>query len=656
MPSHSSYRPDIDGLRAIAVICVVLFHLKLSTFSGGFVGVDVFFVISGFLISRIIVDEVAATKGFSFSNFYVRRARRILPALFFTIGLSAIFAFLLFSPEHFERFGASMLYAAASLANVLFWRESGYFDTDAATKPLLHTWSLSVEEQFYAAWPLFLVLLLKWSPRATIIGITVAGIASFGLNGWFLGDLVPLPGRGDWTPAAVFFLTPFRVFEFAIGSLVVWAVKFQPRDTVVLELALLVGLTMIGYAVFSYSDETVFPYLNALAPCLGTALAIYAGTAPISGLLLRNPITVGIGLISYSVYLLHWPLIVFYSYYKFSPLTDAEKFWLCALTLIGAVLMYRFVELPFRVRRGRKSFWTTVGVAAGSIAAALVLMAFGASIWLNDGWQWRLPEDRVIQSSWRKSRTGCRDTNPSMPKDLFPCQNYRNAANDIIIWGDSHALHLISGISEAYPNYNVYALFMVACVPQSGFEGFVREYRDGYAQKQCIEHNEKALEFLKTYRPSYVILSNAKRAKPATIAKPTLYILDELRKSGHQAFVLGDFIRPGRDIMTCLNVPDWLLPKEALASRCVADPWVAKSELDYNHALAGLIQNFVDPAEVQCPAGACTYVADGLALFRDTHHLAPYGSVRFLKQLRDKMPVRQLHAGSADLPVSPFER
>ena len=155
MPSHSSYRPDIDGLRAIAVICVVLFHLKLSTFSGGFVGVDVFFVISGFLISRIIVDEVAATKGFSFSNFYVRRARRILPALFFTIGLSAIFAFLLFSPEHFERFGASMLYAAASLANVLFWRESGYFDTDAATKPLLHTWSLSVEEQFYAAWPLF---------------------------------------------------------------------------------------------------------------------------------------------------------------------------------------------------------------------------------------------------------------------------------------------------------------------------------------------------------------------------------------------------------------------------------------------------------------------------------------------------------------------
>ena len=275
----------------------------------------------------------------------------------------------------------------------------------------------------------------------------------------------------------------------------VWAVKFQPRDTVVLELALLVGLTMIGYAVFSYSDETVFPYLNALAPCLGTALAIYAGTAPISGLLLRNPITVGIGLISYSVYLLHWPLIVFYSYYKFSPLTDAEKFWLCALTLIGAVLMYRFVELPFRVRRGRKSSWTTVGVAAGSIAAALVLMAFGASIWLNDGWQWRLPEDRVIQSSWRKSRTGCRDTNPSMPKDLFPCQNYRNAANDIIIWGDSHALHLISGISEAYPNYNVYALFMVACVPQSGFEGFVREYRDGYAQKQCIEHNRRPSSF-----------------------------------------------------------------------------------------------------------------------------------------------------------------
>ena len=638
------------------MICVVLFHLKVDTFSGGFVGVDVFFVISGFLISRIILEEAESGRGFKFSDFYVRRARRILPALFFTIGLSAVVAFLLFSPEHFQRFGASMLYAAASLANVLFWRESGYFDADAATKPLLHTWSLSVEEQFYAIWPIFLILLVKRSPRIAMFGTAIAGVASFCLNGLFLDERIAISGRGDQTSAAAFFLTPFRVFEFVIGTLMVWAIKFRPRHAILIELTLLVGLALIGYAVVTYDENTVFPYFNALLPCIGTALAIYAGTASVGGLLLRNPIAVGVGLISYSVYLLHWPIIVFYRYYTLDALNNVEKFWLCAVTLIGAALTYRFVELPFRVRRERKVLWTPVGVAAGSVAAALLLMVFGTSVWLNDGWQWRLPEGRAIQSSWLKSRTGCRNDNASIPKDLFPCQNYRNAANDIIIWGDSHGLHLISGISEAYPEYNVYVAFMPGCIPQSGFEEFLWEFRDELAKKKCVERNKKVLEFLASHRPSYVILSNAKRATPATIAKPTLYLLNEVRKSGHQAFVLGDFIRPGRDIMNCRSVPHWLFPDETLASRCVADSGRAKSEMDYNRALAGLIQNFVDPTEAQCPAGACIYVADGLALFRDTHHLAPHGSIQFMKQLKDKMPVRQLQPGSTDLAVSPVER
>ena len=153
----SDYRADIDGLRAVAVICVVLFHAGVQPFTGGFVGVDVFFVISGFLITRILTDELSRTGHVSFSTFYVRRARRILPALFFTIALSCVFAFLLFSPEALERFGGSALFAVLSISNVFFWQEAGYFDTEAITKPLLHTWSLGVEEQFYAVWPMLLV-------------------------------------------------------------------------------------------------------------------------------------------------------------------------------------------------------------------------------------------------------------------------------------------------------------------------------------------------------------------------------------------------------------------------------------------------------------------------------------------------------------------
>ena len=162
----SNYRPDIDGLRALAVLCVIFYHLGFESFSGGYVGVDVFFVISGYLITNLIVDEVKETKSFNFANFYVRRARRLFPALFFTCLLSFIFAFLLFSPLHFDRFGGALTSTMMSISNFFFWNESGYFNASSDFKPLLHTWSLSVEEQFYFLWPATLVFLLirasKW--------------------------------------------------------------------------------------------------------------------------------------------------------------------------------------------------------------------------------------------------------------------------------------------------------------------------------------------------------------------------------------------------------------------------------------------------------------------------------------------------------------
>jgi peptidoglycan/LPS O-acetylase OafA/YrhL len=640
--------PEIDGLRALAVICVVLFHLELGPFTGGFIGVDVFFVISGFLITRLVVEEIKATGTFSFPKFYARRARRLLPALFFIIALSAFCAFLLFSPGHLERFAKSMLSATGSVSNISFWKESGYFDEEAITKPLLHTWSLGVEEQFYLFWPVFLaILFFKGSGKVAFLGISIAGIISLSLRDWVLnGGTLPWPsGLIKEGASAAFFLTPFRVFEFAIGALVVWAARFQVAGTIFTELALLSGLVMIVLSAIVYTDQTVFTNLYPLVPCLGAAFVVYAaGRAPLVGWLLRNRIAVSIGLISYSIYLIHWPLIVFWSYYKFAPLSEFEKLWLCAITLLGAALMYRAVELPFRSYATARR-WRPRYVAAITVSAALVLSIPAGAMWLGSGLEWRLPKDRVLTSgdilNKQMLEQYCKSFNPAIPRSLVTCQNYKAAANDIFIWGDSHALHLIAGFSEAYPSYNVYVLFMGACVAQSGFGGYIRKFADPKAENRCIERNAQALKFFAQHRPSYVILSNAKRGNPAVIAKPTLLLLNELQRSGHHAFAIADFIRPGVDMRSCRGVPAWLLSDELLRSRCAANVRTANSEISYNRVLSqNLTSDLVDILQVQCPLDSCIYEMDGSLIFRDSHHLTTEGAILLIDRLKPTLPIR----------------
>jgi peptidoglycan/LPS O-acetylase OafA/YrhL len=214
----AKYRSDIDGLRAIAVLSVIFYHFGVKTFSGGFVGVDVFFVISGFLITRLIMDA-AGNGTFTFGSFYLRRARRLLPAMLFTIFVSFVLGAVLFTPTHFERLGGSALHGLLSISNFFFWNESGYFDADSAVKPLLHLWSLSVEEQFYFIWPLSVVLLLKipFSRIVMPVIFVLLGVASWAFTEWCL----------DVDPSAAFFLLPSRIVEFCLGAIMVWVVGWQ---------------------------------------------------------------------------------------------------------------------------------------------------------------------------------------------------------------------------------------------------------------------------------------------------------------------------------------------------------------------------------------------------------------------------------------------
>jgi peptidoglycan/LPS O-acetylase OafA/YrhL len=429
------YRPDIDGLRAIAVLVVVFYHLGFSSLPGGYVGVDVFFVISGFLITRLVMADLQAGT-FSFSEFYERRARRLFPTLYVVVALSFLLAMMIFSPKHLTSFGGAAASTLLGVSNVFFWRESGYFDVDGTLAPLLHLWSLCVEEQFYLVWPAALVTLCHFRSTWVRIGIiTATGVASLVLSERLLSI----------DAAASFYLMPFRVVEFAIGALMVWLVAYPPKRLLWLEPLALIGLALIAYPVVTYTSATPFPGLRALAPCMGTALLIYAGSANYTGALLRNRLMVGLGLISYSLYMSHWPIIVFYRYYKFDDLSDWDTFTILLISLAFAFCLYRFVEQPFWRRRG-VAHTRDVSPARFTISCVgLAILLIGPSLgaFLSGGWPSRLPKE--IRSAVSNLGEKAQETGKLMPEGARDFGTTLGLIKVLIV-GDSHSIDLFNAV------------------------------------------------------------------------------------------------------------------------------------------------------------------------------------------------------------------
>jgi peptidoglycan/LPS O-acetylase OafA/YrhL len=379
------YRADIDGLRAVSVLSVLFYHLKVSVFGGGFVGVDIFFVISGYLITRNILQDLAE-KRFSLLSFLERRIRRLFPAFFATIILIAVAGALWLPGEHLKNLARDMTPASISLANVHFWqRARDYFAPDVDKIPLLHFWSLSLEEQYYLVWPLVLMAchrLMSRSGLALIIAAT--SVVSLAACQFYLqsGSIAP------------FFLTPFRIYEFGIGALLVlaeckWRQFERPNG-----LLALTGLAMIGWSVVTFDQTITFPGLYALVPCVGAAAVILAGPAHRSATLLTNRAAVWIGLISYSLYLVHWPLIVF-GRYVFGGLADSTTGKLClvVISIVVAYLMYRFVETPFR--RPRPGL-QRLKVFASAAALTALVVGLSYAVRADNGWSWRLSADKIV--------------------------------------------------------------------------------------------------------------------------------------------------------------------------------------------------------------------------------------------------------------------
>lgn len=338
------YRPEIDGLRALAVVPVILYHAGLRAFSGGFVGVDVFFVISGYLITSIIITEKQAGT-FKLLRFYERRARRILPALFTVIFALLPFAWLWLLPEDMKSFSESLVAVCTFSSNVLFFLKSGYFDASADFIPLLHTWSLAVEEQYYMLFPIFLLLIWKLKRRWIITIFAVVAIVSLGAACLFLGP----------NPSFAFFLLPTRAWEILIGVIAAFHLNSNDSrhntDGYFCEIASLTGLLLILYAVFCFSKQTPFPGFYALIPTIGAALIIiFSSDRTFVGRLLQRKVVVGIGLISYSAYLWHHPLFVFLRHRNLNEPSLVLTASLVLATAVLAYLTWKYVEMPFRDR------------------------------------------------------------------------------------------------------------------------------------------------------------------------------------------------------------------------------------------------------------------------------------------------------------------
>jgi peptidoglycan/LPS O-acetylase OafA/YrhL len=338
-----AYRPDIDGMRAVAVLLVLLFHAGFAWLPGGFVGVDVFFVLTGFLITGVLSADMRANR-FSFANFYLRRIRRLLPALVFVCSVTAVVGFFVLMPDDLLALLDSCRFALASASNIYFWLNTGgYFDADVHELPLLHTWSLGVEEQFYLLWPAALFLARRHlAERRLTLGLAAAALLGLGVSQWW---------AVRW-PGAAYFLLPARAFEILIGAvLALEAERCRALSSHVRSLLSVLGLCLMLGAALLLDEEATFPGINALWPCLGTALLIASGTGSagvINRCLSVKPLVV-IGLLSYSIYLWHWPLLAFLSY-RGTHVVGTVRWLVIVAPITAAALTYLLVEHPLRYR------------------------------------------------------------------------------------------------------------------------------------------------------------------------------------------------------------------------------------------------------------------------------------------------------------------
>lgn len=608
-----SFRADIQGLRALAVVPVLLFHFGISLLPGGFVGVDVFFVISGFVITTGLIEKIE-TDNFTFGEFYKRRAYRILPALMLICALTAAAAWWLLLPPDLLDFGRSLIAVLLSASNIWFWKTSGYFAPESRSAPLLHCWSLAVEEQFYLCMPLAMVLGARWLKGRWLWFIVPTMLISLAICiiSVFLG------------PTGGFYLLPSRAWELMVGATVA-AIAIQ-QDKVsathcrrlLREAAALIGIGLIAWSMLTLHETDIFPGWNAIPPVIGAGLLIWAGIGQkppqVNALLSLKPMVL-IGTISYSLYLVHWPIAAFF-YYRFmiTP-TLGQAMMMLALSVTIATASYLLIEKPPRkpVPRWRH----TLPALASMIFCGLI----GVSVMfvVEAGAPRRYPGFSMVnysaQAEWGGPHCFNEILSKPIPWDAELCTRTHGRQHRILLWGDSFAAQYVPGLIRDAParNADILQYTFAGCPPILAYNSLSR--------LGCSVSNARVPSIIEHEHIDTVVIS----ARWSDVPLRTLRRLHEtvatLRGLGIQVFVIGQ----SPEFLANTQRIDYLSGQSAAAQ--------GRWQVSFNPALESTLAveaeaaTFIDPLAALCHSSICPYRKGKSWLFGDYGHFSAAGSL-----------------------------
>lgn len=634
-----SYKREIDGLRAIAVLGVVLYHAGVPALAGGYVGVDVFFVISGYLITSLLLREWRQSGRIDLPAFYARRVRRLMPAMWLVMACTLLAAMVLFPPSGSQLQGvlASTLASLIFAANLYFAGNSGgYFDAPTAEMPLLHLWSLSVEEQFYLLFPLLLIALLRWWPRRCVAILSVACIASLVLAEVWLRS----------NPAVAFYQMPARFWELAVGGLIaVRAPGSQRWSSKLMALGVLITAAAIAIPL-----GTHFPGLGAFPAVLGAGLVLYGshsgGSLGLAGAFLGARPMVAVGLISYSLYLWHWPLLAFDRALNVEDSPLSYRLGLCAAAGVIGWVSYRFVETPFRrgaARSPGRVLW--MGAAASlALAAAALFIRPATSSSAAEELAWATQSDQPENTSRCHFKLG----EDIVDLRQSACASDPSRVANTVIWGDSHALAwqpFAWELARAQGGGAI-SFTMDACPPVANYDVNRADY-PGH-RGQCRRFNALVLEYLAAHRVRTLVINGRwlRHFAGGPCAVDAVERNDGCRVAEGFEQSLAAASRHAQSVILIVPTPEL----RASASKCIANGQLdrcAPTRAEYDQAVAQVRGRLltlaakqanvivIDPAEFFCDAAKCPVMKGRYALFWDDDHVSSTAARAFARVYLD---------------------